>query len=293
MQSALPSRLRRCATSICLKVSPISAQAQFARTSARITHHLKPHLGKKRVDAIERADIERLLTAVKAGKMAAPIAKTGKRQPGSVPTGGGGVAAQCVALASTIMKFAVDRKLRADNPARGIKKPPIRKMERFLSHDELFRLADALKADQERGGSVYAIAAIKLLALTGCRRGEILALRWQDVDLGRQILNLPQSKTREKKVFLSPPAAIVLSELPRVFGNDHVLPGSKEGTCVSGIDKAWWRIRKAAGVPGLRLHDLRHTFASFGASSGLGLPIVGKAARAYAGEHYAALRSSR
>jgi Arm DNA-binding domain/Phage integrase, N-terminal SAM-like domain len=99
----------------------------------RIEHHIKPLLGRKRMAKVVRADIERLLTDVKAGNTAAPKLKDGKRRPGSITTGGAGVAAQCVALMSTLLGFAVGRGLRPDNPALGIKKPPIRKMERFLS----------------------------------------------------------------------------------------------------------------------------------------------------------------
>ena len=240
----------------------------------RIDVHLKPLLGHKRVDALERADIERLLSDVIAGKTAVAAGST--RGPGSTAKGGAGVAAQCVALASTILGFAANRRLRQDNPAKGIKKPLVRKMERFLSDAELASLATALKAESERGGSVYAIAGIKLLALTGCRRGEVLSLQWRHVDLDRQILNLPCSKTREKKVFLSPPAVALLRSLPIVDGNPFVLPGTLEGKAVSGIDKAWNRVRAAAGIKDVRMHDLRHTFASYGAASGLGLPIVGK-----------------
>jgi hypothetical protein len=108
----------------------------------RIEHHLKPLLGKKRVVAIGRDDIERLLVDVKSGKTKAAAPE--KRRPGTLPQGGAGVAAQCVTLAATILKFAIDRKIRADNPAAGIKKPPVRKMQCFLSDAELGKLADAL-----------------------------------------------------------------------------------------------------------------------------------------------------
>ena len=113
----------------------------------RIVHHIKPLLGRMRVDKIARADIERLLIDVKAGKTAAPTPNQGERKPGSIATGGSGVAAQCVALISTVLAFSVTRGLRSDNPARGVMKPSVRKMERFLSEDEIARLAVALDAD--------------------------------------------------------------------------------------------------------------------------------------------------
>jgi hypothetical protein len=95
----------------------------------RIEFHLKPLLGQKRAVSITRADIERLLNDVKSGRTS--VAMPEKRRPGSIATGGAGVAAQCVALVSTVLQFAVDRGVRSDNPARGIKKPPVRRCSDF------------------------------------------------------------------------------------------------------------------------------------------------------------------
>jgi integrase len=239
----------------------------------RIVHHIKPLLGRVRVDKVARADIERLLIDVKAGKTAAP--KEGERKPGSIATGGSGVAAQCVALMSTLLAFAVARGLRPDNPARGVKKPPVRKLERFLSEDEIARLAVALDAESNRTGNPYPAAAIKLLLLTGGRRGEILGLQWQQVDFERQCLRLPDSKTGAKIIYLNAPALEVLAGLPRTESNPHVTPGKYEVAPIGGIDKVWFRVRTAAGLQGVRLHDLRHSFASMGVAGGLTLPIIG------------------
>ena len=133
----------------------------------RMVHHIKPLLGDKRVETLTRADVDRMMIDVKAGKAIASTRITEKRRSGSVPTGGPGTAGQCVALISTLMVFAVARKLRSDNPAAGIKKPPIRKMERFLSEEEIARLAGALDAETAASGNPYPAAAIKLLLLTG------------------------------------------------------------------------------------------------------------------------------
>src|SRR5208283_1845442 len=100
-----------------------------------------------------------MLIDVKAGKTAAVAPKKGERPSGSIAAGGAGVAAQCVTLMGTILAFAVERGLRADNPAHGIKKPPVRKMERFLSETEIARLAGALDADAARNGNPYPTAA--------------------------------------------------------------------------------------------------------------------------------------
>jgi integrase len=243
---------------------------------SRIKLHLKPLLGTKRADAIGRADIERLLNDVKNRRTAAPRGPTQKRPPGSIATGGAGAAAQCVALASTVLQFGVDRGLRTDNPAKGIKKPPVRKLQRFLSEDEMRRLAEALDAEEREISNRFVVAAIRLLALTGCRRSEITGLRWRNVDFERRLLLLDDSKTREKAVFLSPPAVSILASLPRSDGKDFVIAGSRVARASSVVDKAWDRVRKRAGLGDVRMHDLRHTFASFGAAASLGLPVIGK-----------------
>jgi integrase len=241
----------------------------------RIVHHIKPLLGRVRVDKVTRADIERILIDVKAGKTAAPTPNERERRPGRIATGGGGVAAQCVALMGALFGFAVARGLRSDNPVRGVKKPAVRKMERFLSEDEIARLAVALDAESNHSGSPYPAAAIKLLLLTGGRRGEILGLQWKDVDFERQCLRLPDSKTGAKIIYLSAPALEVLAGLPRMTTNPYVVPGKSEGKPLVGIDKFWFRVRTAAGLRGVRLHDLRHSFASMAVAGGLSLPIIG------------------
>jgi integrase len=241
---------------------------------ARIAHHIKPILGSKRVDQVGRGDVERLMVDVQDGRTAKSTPR-GPRQPGSVLRGGKGVASQCVALVSTVLNFAVARGLRPDNPARGIKKPPTRKVERFLSSDEIASLATTIEAEKQRTSNPYPGAAIKLLLLTGARRNEIMQVQWRHVDFERHCLRLPDSKTGPKVIYLSPPALDILSNLPRLSCNPFVIPGMRDGCALIGIDKVWFRVRRAAGLDDVRLHDLRHSFASIGAGGGLSLPVIG------------------
>ena len=241
----------------------------------RIEHHLRPLLGKLRADRIVRADVEQMRNAVTAGKTAERIESGDKRRSGSMATGGKGVAAQCVALVGALFAFAVERALCADNPARGVKKAPVRKVERFLSGAEIARLAEALDAEAQRSGNPYPSAAIKLLLLTGCRRGEIVDLRWDHVDFEHECLRLPDSKTGAKVVYLNAPARVLLQELPRMTDNPRVIPGMRADSASAAIENAWERVRAAAGLVGVRLHDLRHSFASVAAAGGLSLPIIG------------------
>jgi integrase len=238
----------------------------------RIEHHLKPLLGKVRADRVGRAEIERMRDAVAGGKTAE---KVEKRQAGSIATGGKGAAAQCVALAATIFTFAISRGLCINNPARGVKKASVRKVERFLSEAEIARLAAAIDAEAARSGNPYPAAAMKLLMLTGCRRGEIVNLRWEHVDFERECLRLPDSKTGAKVVYLNAPARAVIQELPRMAGNPRVIPGMRVEGAGPALDKVWFRVRQAAGLDDVRMHDLRHSFASVGAAGGLSLPIIG------------------
>src|SRR6516225_7814997 len=191
----------------------------------RIEHHLRPLLGKLRVDRIARGDVERMRNAVTAGKTAQKIEDGEKRPSGSMAKGGKGVAAQCVALVSAIFAFANERGICAANPARGVKKAPVRKVERFLSAAEIGRLAAALDAEAHRTGNPYPSSAIKLLLLTGCRRGEIVNLRWEHVDFEHECLRLPDSKTGPKVVYLNAPARVLLQDLPRMADNPRVIPG--------------------------------------------------------------------
>ena len=183
-------------------------------------------------------------------------------------------AAQCVALMSTLLGFAITRGLRSDNPARGVKKPLVRKIERFLSEDEIARLAVALDAESRRTGNPYPAAAIKLLLLTGGRRGEILGLQWHHVDFERQCLRLPDSKTGAKIIYLNAPALAVLNGAERI--GPFVIPGDVPEQPRHDLKRPWDIVTKLAKLIGVRLHDLRHTYASFGAGSGLGLPIIGR-----------------
>lgn len=264
----------------------------------RIERHIKPLLGRKRISEVERGDIERFMRDVANGKTAVDE-KTGKHGRARV-TGGKGAATRTVRLLGGVFSYAVARGYIETNPRVGVKVYVDGKGERFLSAEELKRLGDAMReaetvglpwqltdgpnakhrpvkgGDQREVISPYAVAAIRLLLLTGSRLREILNLRWQDVDLQNGILNLPTSKTGAKKVLLGAPAIAILAELPRIAGNPYVIVGEKADKPRSDLKRPWKRLTAHAGLADLRLHDLRHSYASIGAASGMGLGIVGK-----------------
>jgi integrase len=180
-----------------------------------------------------------------------------------------------MAVLSKMFNLAEQWGLRPDgsNPCRHIERFTEHKRERMLSPAELGRLGDALAAYT---GSPYPVAAIKLLVFTGARLGEVRGLRWNWIDLERGEARLPDSKSGAKTLHLPPPALAVLTALPRLDNNPHVIVGQKVGAALANLEKPWRAIRNTAGLDDVRLHDLRHAFASVAASSGMGLPIIGK-----------------
>ena len=164
------------------------------------------------------------------------------------------------------------------NPCRFVRRYKVEKHhERFLTPDELYRLGEALDAaPAEHLASAHAAAAIRLLVLTGCRRNEILGLRWEDLDFDAGEMRLADSKTGARVVPMPAPAAKVLAGLTRVEGNPWVFPGRKKGTGQRNINDSWDRVRKRAGLDGVRLHDLRHSYASRALALGECLPMIGE-----------------
>ena len=163
------------------------------------------------------------------------------------------------------------------NPCRHVKKFKEEKRERYLSAGELVRLGEVLRKCEEEGLETQAaIDLYRLLLLTGCRLAEIQTLKWDYVDFKNAALHLPDSKSGNKTVHLGPPALKVLAGIERIEGNPWVIPGKLPGAHLQDIQHPWRRIRTRAGLDDVRIHDLRHTFASVAVSGGQGLPMIGK-----------------
>ena len=224
-----------------------------------VRRHIVPILGKLPLAAVERAHVAEL-----HGRLSATPA----------------AANQAVRALSAMYKLAESWELAPDglsNPCRAIAEYPGRRRERFLTEAEFTRLGEALdQVETERGVSASAVAAIRLLLLTGCRKSEILTLRWEEVALEAAELRLSDSKTGARVVSLSGPAVKLLTGLPRLPGVPWVIPGRKPGTHLRKLDDAWQSVRSRAGLDDVRLHDLRHSFASRALALGEGLPMIGK-----------------
>lgn len=235
---------------------------------------LLPTLGARKVAEVNKAEVARL-----HGRMSATPYEANRT----------------LALLSKALNLAEVWGFRppGSNPCRLVEKFKEEKRKRFLSPAELARLGEALRVAERDGQltlpprdgvrseearvpvSRWAITAIRLLALTGARKSEILGLKWAWIDFDARRAALPDSKTGEKVLILPPPALVELASLPRVADNPYVLPGAKPGTHLVNMDQAWRAIREVAGLDDVRIHDLRHSFASVGAASGQSLPVIG------------------
>ena len=216
--------------------------------------HIAPELDRKRVEDLSREDIAALHRKMKDKPRAANF---------------------CLAVISVFMNWCELQGLRPtnSNPVRGIKKYPEISHERFLTPEEVEAIGKALEEELEKG-NVYAVAAVRLLLLTGARLNEILTLKWDYVDLENGLLVLPDSKTGKKAIVLNAAARQILETLPREQDNPYVICGRKQGRHLVNLQKPWRRIRKRAGLEDVRLHDLRHTFASWAAKKGGSLPQI-------------------
>lgn len=224
-----------------------------------LRRYIAPKLGQIRIADLTENDLDRLHKSLR-----------------DKPT----TANRTLAVVSKLLSWAEKKKLRPHNSnfASQVDRFKENARERFLSAFELARLGEAISG-AEVGNTVtpHAIAAIRLLMLTGARRNEILTLRWDQVSVEQSALLLPTSKSgKPKAIHLSAPALEVLSSLPRIEGNPYVIAGKKEGQRLVNLRKPWKRVCKAAGLDDLRLHDLRHSFASAGVNGGTSLPMIGK-----------------
>lgn len=237
---------------------------------------IKSEIGNYKIDAVTKTDIARLH-------------HSNKKSPYQ--------ANNILKLLSSFFSWCEEYGHRTDgiNPCRKIKKFKEKKRERLLSEQELFNLAAAIKQYEEDHKYVkdqphkkvkndypefnftmsFVVAAIRLLILTGARRNEILTLQWKEVDFQNRLIRLQESKTGQKTIYLSAPAMQILSDIPRIQGNPYVICGKKEGAHLVNIKDPWREIRENAGLQDVRLHDLRHNFASTAVVTGHHLKVIG------------------
>lgn len=251
------------------------SQQNIDNEVAQANHHLKPLIGHRPVVDLTKGDIEHLRNQIAKGD--SKTKRKGKKRGVVNVKGGAGTAARTIRLLSSILSFAVDQKLIERNPALGVKLAPSQKRHRYLSAAEMGRLGQVLDAPAPSSTGGKAATIIRLLILTGARRGEIEALKWSEVDFEFGMLRLENSKTGAKIIPLATPVLDLLGAEREWAGEGAkwVFPGARSEGHFDGLSKEWRRMRKEAGIGDVRIHDLRHTFASVGASGGIGLPLIG------------------
>jgi integrase len=218
--------------------------------------HIKPRLGAIRVPDLDHDDIAGLHRDMRLTPYSANLT---------------------IAVLRRILGYAVRPwKMRLDNPAIGISRYPEEKRQRYLTPAELGPLAAALAGHPSR----VTANALRMLLLTGARSGEVLAMRWEEVERQPGVWIKPSTHTKQKsehRVPLSPGARQLLDDMRRYRkpGEALVFPGRLPGQPLANVRRTWAACCKTAGISGVRIHDLRHTYASVLVSSGLSLPIIG------------------
>ncbi len=246
-----------------------------AYTLARLRNHVVPLIGRKRVSEVTAADIEQMARDIAAGKTAKDE-KTGPRRR-IVVRGGDGAGRKVVRDVSALFTFAIRRGYRTDNP---VGNAAVNKVDnqrtRFLTLEQVQRLGKALdELEAENVINPKAINITRLWVLTGCRRDEIAALKWSEVDFRQCCLVLEETKTGRSVRPLAGHALMLLSSLPRYEDTPFVFPASSGEGYFQGTKRVWPKIVKRAALPGLTPHVLRHTVGSAAVSGGETLQMAG------------------
>jgi integrase len=229
----------------------------WEKDERRIERFIKPAWGSRRLSAVHRADVAELHYTIST--------KSGPYEANRV-----------LALVGKMFECAItwgQLPENSANPARRIPKFPECKRDRFVTRAEMPALLQAIEREQ----NVYMRAALWLYLLTGLRRSELLTVKHADIDIGEKLLRLADTKAgRPHYLPLSEPALVVIRQIPPVDGNDYLLPGRRPGASLVELKRAWARVRASAGIPDVRLHDLRRTVGSWLAQSGHSLALIGR-----------------
>ncbi len=274
---------------------PNKKESAWNTDRSLFNRHILPLLGHRVIKTLAPADIAKFQAEVAAGKTAV-VEKT-KKQGKAVVTGGKGAAARSLSVLAATLNFGVKNQYITNNPAIGVVPFATKKMQRFLTDGEVVAIADGMATMIAAGRLSEVMAnAIRLLALTGARKSDVRKLKWEFIDWQRSLLRFPDGKTGDREVKIGARALGFLGDLARHPTSEYVLPSPKKADApILGIQKAWEKLRKfstelakerareagepenrAPNVMSVRIHDLRHTFASFAASDGQSLLIIAK-----------------
>jgi len=286
--------------------APSKRESSWSTDTRKLRGHITPLLGSRPAREITKHDIETAQRQISEGATARDMKTKAKGR--SIVTGGQGAARSAVMSLSACFDWGIDQGIVDENPCLRVKKPKPRKLESFLSQAEANTLFTVL-GDMVAAGELHSAFAdmIRLLLLTGARKSEIQALQWSEVDFERHLIRLSRerSKTGEKTIPLNKQAMNVLKARQSMLEkcnvkNDagearraYVFPSRLGAAYMVGLQKAWERVRTKAELGNARIHDLRHSFASFAAANGASLFLIGRAlghSQSQTTERYAHLR---
>ncbi|GAM97855.1 integrase [alpha proteobacterium U9-1i] len=257
--------------------NPSKRESSWSTDARKLRRHIVPLIGPISVQVLTKGDIESAQARIVAGDT--KLDEKTKPRGRAIVRGGRGAARGAVMSLSACLSWAVDQEIIASNPAIRVRKEKPRRRERFLSEQEAGRFLDTLTAmEREKKLNSCFADMLRVLLLTGARKSEIQALHWSEVDLARLNIVLPRerSKTGEKVIPINAATAAILTK--RKSRKDFVFPSPFDAKRpAEGLQKAWERVRVRAKLTGVRIHDLRHSFASFAVASGASLPLIAKA----------------
>ncbi len=259
--------------------------SSWATDRSNFERHVRPLIGRAKLGDLSRESIGQMLQGVIRGDTA-KVEKT-KARGKAIVTGGAGVAPRVLSSTRAMLNWAIDQGyLAGPNPCTGVKLAARPGADRFLSNTEAANLFSVMATLEEDGNLRPAHAAIfRLLLLTGARRNEVAALRWRDVDLDRAAITLPPARTKtgaisgDRRIALNTLAVEILRAQPQTKASVYVFPASKgKSGHTTTAGKVWrTKVLPAAKLAGVRIHDLRHSFASFALADGASLALIGKA----------------
>ena len=229
--------------------------------TGRIDRHIIPLIGARRVKDLTKADINKVLKDIMAGKTRVSV-KTRKLRGKAIVRGGAGTATRTVGLLGGILTYAVDAGIIERNPAHGLKKPKDNVRNRRLSEAEYRTLGQMLRKAAENEKYALTVEIIRLIALTGCRRSEIIGLMWDEVDLDASCLRLVDSKEGDSVRPTGLPVVECLEERRKRKEGDYVFPGERNGAAFGGFPNHWEQIFRNSPLSDVTPHVLRHSFAS-------------------------------
>ena len=275
---------------------PAKRASTWVIDASNLNRHLRPLLGTKIANAVSKTEAARAIRDIADGKTEADF-RTRPRGRARV-TGGQGASRRTRNVAAAMFAWGMEHGLCASNPFVGVSLTSAPVRERFLTKEEAGGLLEAIAKLESMGAVSNTFAdALRLLLLTGARKTEVLGLKWSEVDMGRGTLVLPPDRTKAggktgvRRIQLSPPALEILKVCRERLGspavqfrtgsdmaaqNEFVFPAARgEGHAV-GLRRVFQKVCAEANLPGLRIHDLRHSFASFAVANGASLFLVGK-----------------